>query len=810
MRAPNTSTFTAALAYAGVRGWYVFPANISDGEKKSHKSAEFSEGRKWGMTKDSKEIERDFKRWPDAIGIPTGAVNGIFVVEIDTPVGHGVDGLASLRALEAKYGPLPATLMAESPSGSIHYYFIHPGGDIKIPNSTNDLGTGIDVRGDGGMVIAPPSLRKDGLYRWLNDLQLAIAPPWLIELVKEKDRPTSSASSGSDGEPKAPLPLYKVLAAFAVIPNDDFGWEEWNKRGMAIYATTDGSADGLTVFDIWSKKSRKYSATGTTDKWDNYHTTPPDEIGGGSIVYWANEACPRWEVLAYERPGMSIAAQMTEIMEIVRLARLPYMQYERERKESAKRLNARTSKLDDLVQSLRPPVKDNDDGLQGGAVTFAEPDPWPDPVDGAQLLNMIAYAVRRYVVLNKHGIHICALWAVHSYLTEYFTISPKLFIHSAVKGCGKTTLLDVLSRLVKRAMTSQSITPAAVFRIIAMYQPTLLIDELDTFLRDNNELRGVLNASHRYDGVVHRIVGEDLEPREFKVYTAVALAQIGSLPPTLIDRSITVDLKRRRAKEKVESFRINKTKHLDDISRRIVRWVNDHGARLAGAEPDMPAVIINRMADNWLCLLAIADAIGGRWPARARAAALQAHADIVKDEGDSLLELLLRHIRDVFDELKVDREVDHDRIWSDPLADKLAAIVPSPWAEYGKNGKPITANTLARLLKKLKMGIAPQKIGSVKRPARGITAISLKKLGRAFWAPRPVLQSRNRRRCFMHRGQHHYAPGRPPGMLCPKPPQQGLCNRNTATNPYNTGTFDLFPTATGNNNVAVANRQKTQ
>jgi hypothetical protein len=711
-KASVTTILDAALTYAA-RNWYVFPADLSNGQKKSHKSAEFSNGQKWGMTKDPEEIKRDFKRWPEAIGIPTGIINGIFVVETDTPEGHGVDGPASLRALEAKYGPLPETLMAESPSGSLHRYFQHPGGDIKIKTSASEIGPGVDVRGDGGMVIAPPSKRSDGQYRWINDLVPAIAPAWLIELVK--DRPADRASSGGEGKPEAPLPLYKVLAAFAVIPNPDFGWEEWNKRGMAIYAATDGSADGLTVFDIWSKKSAlKYNAAGTTDKWNDIHTCPPDRIGAGSVVQWAEEACPRWQVLAYERPGMTIAEQMAEIMEIVHLANLPGMQYDRVRREGAKRLKTRVSELDKIVYYLRPPVEDDaDDGLQGRAVTFFEPDPWPDPVDGAQLLNMIAGAVRRHVVMNYHGCHIVALWAVHSYVTKHFTNSPKLFIHSAVKGCGKTTLLDVLSRLVARPMLSSSITTAAVFRIIAMYQPTLLIDELDAFLRDNNELRGVLNSSHRYDGVVHRVVGENLEPREFKVYTAVALASIGALPSTLIDRAITVDLKRRRAKEKVESFRINKTKHLDDITRRIVRWVDDNGARLTGAEPDMPAAIINREADNWLVLLAIADLIGGRWPKRARAAALQAHADIVKDEGDSLLELLLRHIRDVFDEMGDEC----DRIWSEPLAYKLAAIVPSPWAEYGKGGSPITTNKLAWLLKKLKMGIAPEdvRIGDTNR-----------------------------------------------------------------------------------------------
>src|SRR5262249_22877411 len=174
----------AALDYAE-RDWDVFPA--PPGEKKSYKSAEHSGGAKWGKTRDPKQIKKDFRKWPDAnVGIPTGADNGIWVLETDTPKGHNVDGEASLRALEEKHGPLPETLMAESPSGSRHRYFKRPDA-VTITNSTSSIGPGIDVRGEGGMVIAPPSARDDGAYRWLNDNPIADAPQWLINLAVGKN-----------------------------------------------------------------------------------------------------------------------------------------------------------------------------------------------------------------------------------------------------------------------------------------------------------------------------------------------------------------------------------------------------------------------------------------------------------------------------------------------------------------------------------------------------------------------------------------------------------------------------------------------
>jgi Bifunctional DNA primase/polymerase, N-terminal/Family of unknown function (DUF5906) len=153
----NATIGEHALYYATSLGWPVFPA--PPGEKKSHKKAEYSDGRKWGATCDPDEIRRDFEQWPDAnIGIRTGAISGFWAVDIDTPEGHGKDGFASLAALEAEHGALPATLQAESPSGSIHYLFKYPAG-IKIRNSVSRIAPGVDVRGDGGMVIAPPSVK---------------------------------------------------------------------------------------------------------------------------------------------------------------------------------------------------------------------------------------------------------------------------------------------------------------------------------------------------------------------------------------------------------------------------------------------------------------------------------------------------------------------------------------------------------------------------------------------------------------------------------------------------------------------------
>ena len=225
MDADPHDVLTAALRYAD-RGWWVFP--VPFGTKKSHKSAGRSNGRAWGATRDPMEIERDFKEWPEAgIGIPTGEVNRIFVLEADTVEGHGVDGLASLKALEARHGLLPETLMAESPSGSIHRYFGWPTGpDVHIRNSDSKLATGVDIRGSGGMVVAPPTRTAKGQYRWLNDLAVAEPPRWLIELIDRGGHPRHAPNARRSAKYK-PIEDDVLREVMEGVPNDDrTTWED--------------------------------------------------------------------------------------------------------------------------------------------------------------------------------------------------------------------------------------------------------------------------------------------------------------------------------------------------------------------------------------------------------------------------------------------------------------------------------------------------------------------------------------------------------------------------------------------------------
>jgi putative DNA primase/helicase len=374
--------------------------------------------------------------------------------------------------------------------------------------------------------------------------------------------------------------------------------------------------------------------------------------------------------------------------EIGRLAKLKLLEYERERKDAAERLNIRAPILDRLVAAERG--QSDDDGKQGRALTLPEPDPWPEPVHGSELLDALFVAICRHVVAPEWAVVSIVLWVLHTYLLDCFGISPRLAITSPEKGCGKTTLLDVLSHLVMRVLSTANATASAIFRVVEMQRPTLLIDEADTFLSENEELRGILNSGHRQGGSVVRTVGEDFEPRSFSTYSACAVALIGKLPATLADRSVPIELRRRRADERIELFRFDRTGHLDQLARKAARWALDNADCIRGADPDMPDGLVNRAADNWRPLLAIADAAGGEWPALARRA-VQCVAAAAGDDGQSARITLLADIRAIF------AERDTVRLPSAELVEALVAIEGHPWAEW-KAGKAITANGLARLL----------------------------------------------------------------------------------------------------------------
>ncbi len=312
---------------------------------------------------------------------------------------------------------------------------------------------------------------------------------------------------------------------------------------------------------------------------------------------------------------------------IIELAALSTLEYEQRRKQAAKELGIeRVSVFDRMVRAERRKSED------ASGFSLHEVEPWPEPVDGDALLDSITHAVRRYLVLPPNGAEVIALWAVKAHAFNCFQISPRLHVRSPEKRCGKTIVLDVLECLTPRSIRTENVTTAVLFRLVDGYQPTLLIDEVDSFLKDasgwqssnsNEELRGALNAGHRRGGQMLRCEGDNHEVRAFKTFAPVALAGIGRLPGTLEDRSITIEMRRKKPTERITRFRRDRTGDLDELASMVARWVIDHEISLSAADPDIPETLHDRAADNWRPLFAIADLAGGNWPTLARQVAVR-------------------------------------------------------------------------------------------------------------------------------------------------------------------------------------------
>lgn len=388
-----------------------------------------------------------------------------------------------------------------------------------------------------------------------------------------------------------------------------------------------------------------------------------------------------------------------------RLAALSPVEYDRVREAEAKALGARASTLDTEVKKLREAGSSTATG-NGAAVLFDDPAPWPDPVDGAAVLNELAATFPRFLVLPDGAADAMALWVLHAHAHDAFLHSPRLNIYSPEKGCGKTTALDVLGGLTPKALRTENVTTAVLFRLVDAHAPTLLIDECDSFLKDNDELRGALNAGHRRGGVHLRCEGDDNKVRAFRTFAPVALAGIRELPGTLADRSIKVRMQRAMQGEMRERFDAKSTEALSDLKRKAARWAADNLAALKQSDPSM-GNLYNRQADNWRPLFAVAGAVGGEWPQRIRNAA-ESLSD-ADDGSDGVAVLLLEDMRGVF--------INHgDRLPSSEVCENLAGLNERPWLEWN-HGKTINQRQLAKLLKPF--GIKPDVIRIGQSTPRG-------------------------------------------------------------------------------------------
>lgn len=411
---------------------------------------------------------------------------------------------------------------------------------------------------------------------------------------------------------------------------------------------------------------------------------------------------------APEAAGYTVAEKPAWEGELARLATLDPIEYDRQRTAAADALGCRVSTLDDAVKQRRPMP----DAAAGRGMMLAEAEPWPEPVQGAELLDALAAAVLRHVVLPPTAADAAALWVAHTWVAERFQHTPRLAVGSPVKRCGKSTLLEVLRAVCRRPVKADNISASAVFRTVEALAPlTLLLDEAETYLGEAEELRGVLNSGFERNGEVIRVaeIGGEHQPVRFRTFAPLALAGIGQLPGTLEDRAIPVPLQRKGAGESVTKLRAPGARAgLADLARKLARWAADRG-RLLPLDPAIPDAMNDREGDISVPLLAVADDAGGVWPARGRVALLalfgrRAAAEGTADAGT----LLLADLRDMFAP-RPGQSAGPEQLFSDEIVVALNRMEERPWPEWHKD-RPITKGQVARIL--APFGVRP---GTVRR-----------------------------------------------------------------------------------------------
>jgi len=364
-------------------------------------------------------------------------------------------------------------------------------------------------------------------------------------------------------------------------------------------------------------------------------------------------------------------------------------------------------------------------------------------VDGGLLLNDLEAYYRKYVRIPEEAYPVAAAWVLHCHAFIAFTRTPYLHLTSPVPECGKTVFLEITENLVPKACLAASLSEAVLGRYIEQHQPTLLLDELDKLLAGNKDLRNavmsVINSGYKKSGkriVNQPVKGGGWEAKELSTFCPKILASISDLPPDTQSRCTPIRMERLAHGERVAEIDEYITEpEANALFGRAQDWAKLHLKELRDARPDAPSELGHRQREVCRPLLAVADTAGGEWGDRLRGALIKIFTTLAAEQPSDLKILALAHVREV---LEAHAGEIQDHVRSADLCKWLAEIEDGPWASWGKSGKPINQNQLARQLKGFAL---PAKIRQGQETARGYSVASLK---RAFDRYPPSTPDSNR------------------------------------------------------------------
>ncbi len=700
----TTGELLAAALSTAANGLPVFPC----GDNKKPCIAKRDGGRGFhDATRDPEALRKLFShQGARMIGTPTGEVSGFDVLDLDYRKGAAAWERANRHRL-------PETRTHETQHRGRHLLFIHAHG---VCNSEGKIAEGVDVRGRGGYIVMPPSPG----YRVISDAEIVHWPGWLLELVLKAgipprpQRPHSSAARQPLNDKRLSGFISKVIDRVRHAPE---GQKHFLLRNAALSL---GGIQEVAGFSDEAAISWLIEALpATVEDWKGAEATaawglragrerpieleerqrPARSNGKDRPQLRPGGKAPDVSLAGDGEAGHTSEVEISEAdarAEIAQLARLSLLKYAQTRSASAKLVGIPVAMLDKLVALERGDGADTKG--QGRPLDLPLPERWPQPIDGAALLHELAKYFTDHVVLPKSANYALALWTVHCHCFDAFRFTPRLQLKSPVRGSGKSTVIELLREVVPRPLEVETVSAAFLFRAVELIRPTVLMDEADTYLREDEELRGLVNAGVKAGGQAGRCVGDNQEPRMFSCHAPVALAGIGALPDTIEDRSIQIWMQRRTRGEAIQPIE-DATRELGErLCRQAARWVADHLTELRDARPDM-GTLFNRTADRWRALYSVAAIAGGEWPELAREA-VRAIADVAGDEAASLGEQLLADIRRIFNEEFGETTLAPDAIalTPDALLERLTAMLNRPWPEMGKSRRPLTKNRLARML----------------------------------------------------------------------------------------------------------------
>jgi len=324
------------------------------------------------------------------------------------------------------------------------------------------------------------------------------------------------------------------------------------------------------------------------------------------------------------------------------------------------------------------------------------------PTDRPQVnvLDLVLRLIELHITITSAERMAVALWILHCWIFDQFTITPRLALLSPVRGCGKTTLLALIELLTEERLRLDDVSAAAIYHQLDHRPNTvLLIDEGDNLgLLNNRTLRAIFNSGHRKGGSVARFAGG--WTRQYPTFAPLCVAAIGMLPLPLMHRAAAVTNMQRAPVDALIQRLDEYDPSFPAARDQIRKW---RATCLLERNPEMPPSLRNRNADNWRVLLAIADDLGHGEDARAAALELCANRP---DEDPGVV--LLTDIRTVFTVLGV------DRITSATLVEALLKLDDGLWTEWrGVNDDRPARTELARLLRPFE--IRPKTVWPIRR-----------------------------------------------------------------------------------------------